>query len=81
MTQRAMRAAEVLRRRGWQMDSDDSVYRLDKGCVACGHLMPADSRYCPQCGTPVLDGFASSSLEDIEAAICAAVDGEQQEQK
>lgn len=74
MTDRAKRAAEELKRRGWQMDkSDDS--ELDKECQQCGYQMRADSRFCQNCGTRVVAGVAESSLDDIEAAIAAAVDG------
>jgi hypothetical protein len=75
MTERAKRAAEELRRRGWQIDtSDDS--ELDKECQQCGYQMRADSRFCQNCGTRVVAGVAEGSLADIEAAIAAAVDGD-----
>ena len=72
MTERAKRAAEELIRRGWQIDtSDDS--ELDKQCLQCGYQMRSDSRFCQNCGTRVEHAPAESSLEDIEAAIAAAL--------
>jgi len=72
MSERAKRAAAELTRRGWQMDtSDDSA--LDKECQRCGYQIRADSRFCQNCGTRVVVGFADGSLADIEAAIAAAL--------
>lgn len=72
MTERAKRAAQELMRRGWQIDtSDDS--ELDKECTQCGYQMRADSRFCQQCGTRVVTDASESSLDDIEAAIAAAL--------
>lgn len=76
MSERAQRAAEELRRRGWQIDgSDDSA--LDKTCRHCGYQMRADSRYCQQCGAKVEHGVAETSLQDLEAAIRAANEEQQ----
>lgn len=73
MSERAKRAAEELSRRGWQIDtSDDS--ELDKACHQCGYQMRSDSRFCQNCGTRILTGIAQGSLDDLEAAIVAAVD-------
>ena len=74
MTERAKRAAEELKRRGWQMDASDDR-ELDKECQQCGYQMRADSRFCQNCGARVIVGVADGSLADIEAAIAAAVDG------
>lgn len=73
MTERAKRAAEELKRRGWQMDATDDVCELDKECTQCGYEMRADSRFCQNCGTRVAVGVADSSLADIEAAIVEAL--------
>ena len=74
MTERAMRAAKELMRRGWQIDTgDDST--LDKECTKCGFQMRADSRFCQNCGTQVTVSASESALDDIEAAIAAAVGG------
>jgi hypothetical protein len=73
MSERAKRAAEELKRRGWQIDtSDDS--KLDKECQQCGYQMRADSRFCQNCGTRLVAGVDEGSLADLEAAIAAAVD-------
>lgn len=74
MTERAKRAAEELKRRGWQVDEIDEDGKLDKECQQCGYQIRADSRFCQNCGTRVVVGTAEGSLEDIEAAIAAAVD-------
>lgn len=73
MTERAKRAAEELRRRGWQMDASDDGGELRKECQQCGCQIPADSRYCNNCGARVTVGFADSPLADIEAAIVEAL--------
>jgi len=74
MTERAKRAAEELKRRGWQIDANDES-ELDKECQQCGYQMRSDSRFCQACGTRVVAGIGDGSLADIEAAIAAAVDG------
>lgn len=73
MTERAKRAADELRRRGWQIDESDDAGQLDKECQQCGYQMRADSRFCQNCGTRVVIGIADGSLVDLEAAIAAAV--------
>jgi uncharacterized OB-fold protein len=75
MTERARRAAEELRRRGWQIDDDADDQALDRECQQCGYQMRASSRYCQNCGTRVVVGVAEESLADIEAAIAQAVGG------
>ena len=72
MTERAKRAAEELKRRGWQIDTSDDI-ELDKECQQCGYQMRADSRFCQNCGTRVVGDVSAGSLEDIEAAIAAAL--------
>ena len=73
MSTRALRAANELRLRGWQIDdSEDDGIRLDKECRHCGYQMRSDSRYCQQCGAKVEHGVAETSLQDLEAAIKAA---------
>lgn len=61
-TERARRAAAVLAERGWSVS-----------CHNCGTYPPRYARYCDQCGEPVRN-FGSSTLDDLEAAIAAAVD-------
>ncbi len=73
MTERAKRAASELIRRGWQVDtSEDS--ELDRQCQQCGQQISADARFCQHCGTRVTHSVAQSSLDDIEAAIAAALE-------
>ena len=74
MTERAKRAAEEFRRRGWQMDMDGDEQLLDRPCQQCGYQMRSDSRFCQNCGIRVELSVAQSSLADIEAAIAAAMD-------
>ena len=73
MTYRATRAAEELRRRGWQIDDSDDA-ELDRECQQCGYQMRADSRFCQNCGARVVVGVAECAQSDLEAAIAAAVD-------
>lgn len=75
MTSRAKRAAEELIRRGWQIDTSDDP-ELDKQCANCGYQMRYDSRFCQQCGKRVEVGIAETSLQDLEAAIAAAISTE-----
>lgn len=74
MTERAKRAAEELRRRGWQIDGPDSADNLDRECQRCGQQISHDARYCQHCGAPVVAGIAEGSIADIEAAIAAALE-------
>ena len=76
MTERAKRAAEELRRRGWQIDGPDETDALDKECQQCGYQMRSDSRFCQNCGTKVARDVADGSIADIEAAIAAAVNAD-----
>ena len=71
MTDRAKRAAAELLRRGWMMDLEDE--ELDRQCQQCGFQMRHDARFCQQCGTKVELTVASGGLEDLEAAIDAAM--------
>ena len=66
MSERAKRAAEELERRGWMLFEDTNL-----NCVACGKTLARSARYCHQCGYKV--GPASVTLEDLEAAIVAAL--------
>jgi uncharacterized protein (UPF0212 family) len=76
MTERAKRAAEELRRRGWQVD--DAEGEAEKPCLQCGYEeITIGFRYCPQCGTHIEIGVADSTLDDIEAALVAAEQGPQ----
>jgi primosomal protein N' len=68
-TERAKRAAAVLADRGWSVTENDGV-----SCHKCGHDLMRDARYCYQCGEPVRN-FTRGTLDDLEAAIAAAVDG------
>jgi len=72
MTERAKRAAEELKRRGWQVDTWN-LSEIDKTCNQCGYQIRADSRFCQNCGTRVVGDVSAGSLEDIEAAIAAAL--------
>ena len=68
-TERAKRAAAVLSERGWSVTENDGV-----SCHKCGAELMRDARYCYQCGEPARN-FARGTLDDLEAAIAAAVDG------
>lgn len=68
-TERARRAAEVLAARGWSVTENDGV-----SCHKCGADVIRDARYCYQCGEPARN-FTGCTLDDLEAAIAAAVDG------
>lgn len=68
-TERAKRAAAVLAERGWSVTENDGV-----SCHKCGHDLLRDARYCYQCGEPVRN-CTRGTLDDLEAAIAAAVDG------
>jgi len=74
MTERAKRAADELRRRGWQMDDDDVTSgALTKNCTRCGYGdMEQHFRFCPCCGQMVELHASAGTLEDIEAALVAA---------
>jgi uncharacterized OB-fold protein len=74
MTERAKRAANELARRGWQVDIDDAGIGLDKDCPQCGHSMRSTARYCENCGTRAIGEVSTTSLDDIEAAIAAALE-------
>jgi hypothetical protein len=67
-TERAKRAAAVLAERGWSVTENDGV-----SCHKCGAELMRDARYCYQCGEPARN-FARGTLDDLEAAIEAAVD-------
>lgn len=71
MTERAKRAADVLRRYGWQMDEADGAISVE--CLPCGQNILRTYRYCPQCGSRVPKSANADSLEALEAAIAAAL--------
>jgi len=66
MTERAQRAADELRGRGWGLNAWTS-----RECPGCGTETDAAARYCSACGhkLPADDG----TLVDLEAAIVAAL--------
>jgi rRNA maturation endonuclease Nob1 len=74
MTKRAELAAAELARRGWEIDGSETVEAM-KDCAKCGAEIDIEHKYCPHCGekSHVLVAFAQSSLDDIEAAIVAAM--------
>ena len=69
MTERAKKVAEELEKRGWSMRDDNT-----KECYVCGYELGLGIRYCPQCGTKKLATFDATTIEDLEAAIAAAMD-------
>lgn len=69
MTERAKRAMEELKRRGWGMRDD-----YEKHCNVCDYLVSSSFKYCPQCGNEMPANWSAETIEDIEAAIAAAVD-------
>jgi uncharacterized Zn finger protein (UPF0148 family) len=70
MTTRAERAAQELARRGWEMCDE-----LKKNCPTCGTTsLYHGARFCPQCGAKVPAIFDSSVMDDLEAALVAALD-------
>lgn len=77
MTARAQRAAEVLRARGWDVDEcDDYNGQSYKPCLHCDERLPITARYCSNCGAKTPVYFSELSIDDLEAAIQAAL-GEQ----
>lgn len=71
MSERAKRAAAVLRSYGWQMDEADGATSVE--CLPCGQNIMRWYRYCPQCGARVPQTVSADSLEVLEAAIAAAL--------
>jgi len=70
MTKRAELAAAELARRGWMIDSSEQAVLY---CPRCStEVKPAHS-FCYACGERLPDVFGQSSLDDIEAAIVAAM--------
>lgn len=77
MTARAQRAAEVLRARGWDVDEyENGEVQSFKPCMHCAESLPITARYCSNCGARTPGSFAECSIDDLEAAIQAAL-GEQ----
>lgn len=68
-TQRAIKAAEVLMSFGWDITSP-SIVR----CKKCNTEIIHDGSYCHRCGDKV-QVVPMSTLQEIERAIAAAVDG------
>jgi hypothetical protein len=66
MTERAKRAADELKKRGWSIDGE-----LNKKCHECGYGLAGGIRYCPQCGTKCTVRHDCDTLADLEAAIAA----------
>lgn len=69
MTDRAKRAAQVLESYGWQLDD---TY-IQKTCATCGHYENEPGNYCRQCGHKLPVHYGGSTLDEIEAAIAAAL--------
>ena len=68
MTKRAELAAEELARRGWDLSENSDTF-----CTVCRRVHKHTDNYCPACGTKRGTSANSSALDDIEAAIAAAV--------
>ena len=73
MTERAKRACEELRKRGWQIDDTSDDVKLARECHVCRTQLLNESRFCHRCGSKVSETFDSSSIDDLEAAIAAAL--------
>lgn len=71
MTERAKRAAAVLRQHGWLLDEDEGVVCVE--CPRCGDTVPVEHRYCCRCGERSPGSISPESLATIEAAIVAAL--------
>jgi predicted amidophosphoribosyltransferase len=46
---------------------------LQSSCTRCGHLLDRKARYCSQCGEKVRPDLTQTSIDDLEAAIAAAM--------
>ena len=68
MTKRAELAAAELARRGWDISENSDTH-----CNTCGRLHKHSDNYCPACGTKRATPPNASALDDIEAAIVAAM--------
>jgi uncharacterized paraquat-inducible protein A len=69
MTKRAELAAAELARRGWDVGESPGLTH----CHNCKCEVHARDNYCAVCGEKLPAVFGQSSLDDIEAAIVAAV--------
>jgi len=72
MTKRAELAAAELARRGWDV-GESTAY---KTCMQCKHEADGGDNYCAVCGEKLPTVWGKSSLDDIEAAIVAALGDE-----
>ena len=70
MTKRAEFAAAELARRGWMIDTSEQAVLC---CPRCFTKVKPSHSFCYSCGERLPDLFKQSSLDDIEAAIVAAV--------
>ena len=70
MTKRAELAAAELARRGWVVESDERAVLY---CPRCSTEVSSSHSFCFSCGERLPDVFGQSSLDDIEAAIAAAM--------
>lgn len=68
MSERAKRAADELKARGWSIDHDG----LTVECTRCGSDIGGGMNYCPQCGEKCPSHHDAGPLDDLEAAIVAA---------
>lgn len=73
MTARAQRAAEVLRSLGWDVDYAE---HSRKPCPHCAENLTTNVRFCSNCGARAPATFSATVIDDLEAAIQAAL-GEQ----
>ena len=70
MTKRAELAAAELARRGWMIESSEPAVLY---CPRCSTEVSSSHSFCFSCGERLPDVFGQSSLDDIEAAIAAAI--------
>ena len=69
MTKRAELAAAELARRGWDVGESTGLMH----CPRCKSEVHARDNYCLTCGERLPGVFGQSPLDDIEAAIVAAL--------
>lgn len=69
MTKRAELAAAELARRGWDVGESTELMH----CPRCMGEVHARHNYCATCGEKLPGVYGQTSLDDIEAAIAAAV--------
>jgi hypothetical protein len=68
MTERAERAVAALQSLGWDC-RDDST----KSCRKCDYPVERERRYCPRCGAEAPPYPAQEAVDDLEAAVAAAL--------